>query len=74
MDTRDHPHVTRTGDMIRCTVCHRQWSADERGDEVPPCQPVHDERIAPVTKPAKHQGWRGPGDHGKTSRRTSRYG
>lgn len=69
----DHPHVVKQGDMIRCTVCHRQWQSD---DVPPPCQvipdagqPFHDRPR--TTSESKKQGWRGPGDHGKTKVRTS---
>lgn len=71
----DREHFTQSrGDMLYCLVCHRSWSMDERGADIPPCEPVEDLASYRPPKPAKRQGWRGPGDHGKTSRRTRHGG
>jgi hypothetical protein len=72
MPTADHPHTIRFGDMIRCTVCHRQWQATDY--EIPMCDPVMEQTELPRDRfrqvNQKTQGYMGPGDHGKTKIKT----
>lgn len=67
MPTReDHAHTVQSGDMIRCTVCHRQWQTSELDADIPPCEPADSEGTKPVDRlPRKQTGWRGPGHRGR---------
>jgi hypothetical protein len=72
MERGEHKHTLRMGDMIRCTICHRQWQADEREDELPRCEAVAEDTrwTNDRFRQGKKAGWRGTGDHGGTKLRT----
>lgn len=73
MQVGQHTHVIRSGDQLRCTICHRQWQTDEEADmEATACNPEPAERTIGYDRSHKRDGWRGPGDHGKTRYRTRR--